>query len=212
MEQKTIKIGFEAPSNEIVEAINKRNTLRESRNSTVEADENIIKLCGNYFFSPLERSRKDFLTEKKSKTDEELAELNALIKKEIDIKENSFLKEFSKEFKKTFGSKELKIHKQFKAVKFNNKNQYQEYSYLPSILKSFITNPADETQINTTIFRIVLKNMESLVNKQEIIEIQFVSIVYDDINDEIVKHHWKVIGTLEDSTLIDEDSEVDDLA
>lgn len=208
-----IKIGFDSKGEEIKTLLNTRETLKFTKNSTVDCDKKLEEVFKDYFFSPVKRSRKDFLTAKTNKTNEELEELQALIKEEMGIKEKSVLKDFCKEFKSIFGNKALKIHKQYKANKYNGRIQYQEYTYLPSTLKSFIQNPGDELLINPSIFRIILKNSYSSVNNQEIIEMIFVSLLYDEMTDEMVKHQWKVIATLEDSIVTDEDEiEAEELA
>lgn len=215
MEKRTvnIKIGFDSKGEEIKNLLNTRETLKFTKNSTAECDKKLEEAFKDYFFSPIKRTRKDFLTAKTNKTEEELNELQELVKEELEIKEKSVLKDFCKEFKNTFGNKALKIHKQYKANKYNGRIQYQEYTYLPSTLKSFIQNPGDELLINPSIFRIVLKNSYSAVNNQEIIEMVFVSLLYDEMTDELIKHQWKVIATLEDSIVTDEDEiEAEELA
>jgi hypothetical protein len=215
MEKRTvnIKIGFDSKGEEIKNLLNTRETLKFTKNSTAECDKKLEEAFKDYFFSPVKRTRKEFLTAKTNKTEEELNELKTLIEEEMNIKENSVLKDFCKEFKSIFGNKALKIHKQYKANKYNGRIQYQEYTYLPSTLKSFIQNPGDELLINLSIFRIVLKNSYSAVNNQEIIEMVFVSLLYDEMTDEMVKHQWKVIATLEDSIVTDEDEiEAEELA
>lgn len=215
MEKRTvnIKIGFDERGEEIKNLLNTRETLKFTKNSTIDCDKKLEEAFKDYFFSPIKRTRKDFLTAKTNKTEEELNELQELVKEELEIKEKSVLKDFCKEFKNTFGNKALKIHKQYKANKYNGRIQYQEYTYLPSTLKSFIQNPGDELLINPSIFRIVLKNSYSAVNNQEIIEMVFVSLLYDEMTDELIKHQWKVIATLEDSIVTDEDEiEAEELA
>lgn len=200
-----IKIGFDERGEQIKNLLATRETLKFTKNSTDECDKKLEEVFDGYFFSPIKRTRKDFLTNKANKSAEELEELQKLIKEEIEIKDNSVLKDFCKKFKEVFGNKALKVHKQFKANKYNGRLQYQEYTYLPSTLKSFVQNPGDELLINSSVFRIVLKNSYSAVNSQEIVELVFVSLLYDEMTDEMVKHQWKVIATLEDSIIADED-------
>lgn len=141
------------------------------------------------FFDPKKACRIAYLEQNKVEAAEE-EELNKLYSEEAKYKENPVIEGIAEHINDFFGTKTPIVSKIEKVI---GKNKIRTMSFLPGAL-STLKDPKGltDSEYPSSILYASTDRYESEVNKEKVLSLSFVSVVFDDIANQYRTHVWVV--------------------
>lgn len=140
------------------------------------------------FFDPKKACRIAYLEQNKVESTEE--ELDRLYAEEAKYRENPVIKGIAEHINNFFGTKTPVVSKIEKVI---GKNRIKTMSFLPGVL-STLKDPKGltDSEYPSSILYAATDECESEVNKEKVLSLSFVSVVFDDITSQYRTHVWIV--------------------
>lgn len=196
------------------ETINSANSmLKRTGKLTTDMEEKLNKVfdsCG--VFNPKKSARLSYLYKKSIKTDEEVMEYEDLSVEETLYQSNFYAKDLESVIKDDYGKPCDLIYKALYKINGKTEKEYSKYSLPFVFLKDFKTDKG----YPTSIANILVTKDELECSKDFYYRVNILSVVYDQIKKEYVRHLWRMIFEPVEKTIeadtdlleLDEESEL----
>lgn len=196
------------------EAINSANAmLKKTGELTTDMEEvlnNAFYSCG--VFNPKKSARLSYLYKKAIKTEEEMKEFEKLAAEEKLYQDSFYAKDLEQLIKDDYGKPCDLIYKSLYKINGKTEKEYGKYSLPFVFLKDFKIDRG----YPTSIANILVTKDELEISKDFYYRVNILSVVYDQIKKEYVRHLWRMIFEPVEKTIeadtdlleLDEESEL----
>lgn len=164
--------------------------LKKQKALTTEMEEELNKAfesCG--VFNPKKSARLNFLYKKATKTEEEMKEFEDLSVEEKLYQESFYAKDLETLIKEDYGKPCDLSYKALYKINGKTEKEYGKYSLPFVFFKDFKTDKG----YPTSIANILVTKDELEVSKDFYYRVNILSVVYDQIKKEYVRHLWRMI-------------------
>ena len=164
--------------------------LKKQKALTTEMEEELNKAfesCG--VFDPKKAARLSYLHKKVMKTNEEMVEYEDLSVEENLYQANFYAKDLETLIKEDYGKPCDLSYKALYKINGKTEKEYGKYSLPFVFFKDFKTDKG----YPTSIANILVTKDELEVNKDFYYRVNILSVVYDQIKKEYVRHLWRMI-------------------